>query len=442
MLEDYQECSLVDLIGAAIASAPLLSFLAVRIIGDFDEKFEGRYTCVARAGNATAEHTLTLTMVEECLLEMHGPSDSDYDTDETAIMSCSADGANDIWWEKDNVKIKTEPTGKFSKMQNNFLRIANAATQDSGVYTCVAHDTKGCESRRSARLTVTNRGYYEKYCGIAYTDQVRKSRAQGYISMGDAAHPKDNPWHVSLFSKGQNRPFCGGSLISRKFVVTAAHCIGDYKPVNDFQTNVMIEFGSLSCAPTADLRRAIKSITIHPQFNKTAPFDSDIALLELSEPVDYSDNVRPACVQDYSKIERLMTGSSSPQGKAVGCGVLRQGSEEQPKDLQQIFLPYVQRDTCEEDFEETKYRLTQNMFCAGQKKRRVGDVCKGDSGGGFMMEFQGRFQWVLAGIVSFGFLCDSPNNYTMFTNVGKFYGWIDGIAKFTDEKVNIDFLDN
>ncbi|XP_052284954.1 uncharacterized protein LOC127881247 isoform X2 [Dreissena polymorpha] len=411
------------------------------MIGDFNKQLEGRYTCVARAGNATAEHTFTLTMVEECLLEMQGPSDSDYDTDETAIVFCAAYRAKDVWWEKDNVKIKTESTGKFIKMQNNFLRIAYTATNDSGVYTCVAHDTKGCESRRSARLTVLNRGNYEKYCGIAYTDQVRKYIAQGYISMGDAALPKDNPWHVSLISKGQNRPFCGGSLISQKFVVTAAHCIGDYRPVNDFQKNVMIEFGSLKCNAPGDLTRGIKSITIHPQFNKTAQYDSNIALLELSEPVEYSDNVRPACVQDYSKIERLMIGSSSPpQGKAVGCGVLREGSKQQPNDLQQIYMPYVQRYDCEEGLEGTNYRITENTFCAGQKKQRVGDVCAGDSGGGFMMETPGTFQWVLAGIVSFGFLCDSPDHYSYFTNVGKFYGWIDGIAKFTDEKVNIDFV--
>lgn len=44
-------------------------------------------------------------------LEMQGPSDLDEDTGRTVIMPCSADGAGNIWWEKDNVQIKTESTG-------------------------------------------------------------------------------------------------------------------------------------------------------------------------------------------------------------------------------------------------------------------------------------------------------------------------------------------
>ncbi|KAH3892707.1 hypothetical protein DPMN_016832, partial [Dreissena polymorpha] len=133
------------------------------MINNFKEQFEGRYTCEARAGNSTTEQTFTLKMVEECVLDMKGPSDDEEDAGKIVILSCSAFGATDIWWERSYEKIDTESTGsKFTKMDNKYLRIANVSTQDSGMYTCVAKDTRHCESRRSGTLTILNRGPYER----------------------------------------------------------------------------------------------------------------------------------------------------------------------------------------------------------------------------------------------------------------------------------------
>ncbi|KAH3820093.1 hypothetical protein DPMN_121837, partial [Dreissena polymorpha] len=380
-------------------------------INDFNVEFEGRYTCVARAGNVTAEHTITLSM-DECFLgklrlRINGPKDTVDYTGRTVILSCSIEEAGDIWWEKDNVTI--DIGGQFhviletdilylpfdtiwqSKTINN-LRIAIAEEQDSGVYTCVARDITGCKNRRSATLTIQNWGKHETYCGKSYPDQINEDRASPLIAMGLNANPKENPWHVSLFSMS--------------FVVTAAHCITDRWTEEQFKASVLIEFASLSCTLDGNEIRRVKFIYIHPQYNKTAPFDSDIALLELSEPVEYSLNIRPICVQSYSKTEKYMIGASYTQGKAVGCGGVQHLGRQSLK-LQQW---------------------------------RVGDVCRGDSGGGFMMELPGGFKWVLAGIVSFGFRCNDPDHYSYFTHVGMFYDWIESIAKFNDEKVKLDFL--
>ena len=72
----------------------------------------------------------------------------------------------------------------------------------------------------------------------------------------------------------------------------------------------------------------------------------------------------------------------------------------------------------------------------------VGDVCSGDSGGGFIMEVPGEFRWVLTGIVSFGVSgqCDKADEYTLFTNVGRYYGWIDRHTSFSNEEVDRQFL--
>lgn len=67
----------------------------------------------------------------------------------------------------------------------------------------------------------------------------------------------------------------------------------------------------------------------------------------------------------------------------------------------------------------------------------MGDICHGDSGGGYIMSAKGR--WVLTGIVSWGVgeRCDN-NHYSMFTNVGRFYDWIESFAKVSEEVVIFD----
>ena len=52
------------------------------------------------------------------------------------------------------------------------------------------------------------------------------------------------------------------------------------------------------------------------------------------------------------------------------------------------------------------------------------------------MEVPGEFRWVLTGIVSFGLspVCDKAGEYTLFTNVGRYYKWIDTHTSFSDEE--------
>ena len=42
------------------------------------------------------------------------------------------------------------------------------------------------------------------------------------------------PWQAALISRGSNRPWCGGTLISDGYVLTAAHCV-HRKTIRDIQ---------------------------------------------------------------------------------------------------------------------------------------------------------------------------------------------------------------
>ena len=129
-------------------------------------------------------------------------------------------------------------------------------------------------------------------------------------------------------------------------------------------------------------------------------------------------------------------------GKVAGCGENWRGKGSNSQDLEEISIPFVDRLECEDKFEEHRhnprlqipdnFRLTDQMFCAGNDIRRTGDTCRGDSGGALVMVAQNR--WVQTGIVSFGIGCDK-GNYGIYTNVGKFYDWIKAITKFDEEVV-------
>jgi len=44
---------------------------------------------------------------------------------------------------------------------------------------------------------------------------------------GNNAVAGSYPWQVGITTAGGSRPYCGGSLISNKWILTAAHCVDD-----------------------------------------------------------------------------------------------------------------------------------------------------------------------------------------------------------------------
>lgn len=93
-----------------------------------------------------------------------------------------------------------------------------------------------------------------------------------------------------------------------------------------------------------------------------------------------------------------------------------------------------------------KHRITDafasiliETFSSAQISNK-GDICSGDSGGGLVMySRQGR--WVLVGVTSFGIgsRCDNVY-YSMFTDVGLFYDWIEERVKTAEEEIEFSTI--
>ena len=96
-----------------------------------------------------------------------------------------------------------------------------------------------------------------------------------------------------------------------------------------------------------------------------------------------------------------------------------------PNILQEVCLPVVETSACRQAFAREGFPVTHDMFCAGPAAGGK-DVCKGDSGGGYIFEDPGDVRWFLGGLVSWGSSegCALPNKYGVYLNVNDYLDWI------------------
>uniref|UniRef100_A0A670XW30 Peptidase S1 domain-containing protein n=1 Tax=Pseudonaja textilis TaxID=8673 RepID=A0A670XW30_PSETE len=126
-------------------------------------------------------------------------------------------------------------------------------------------------------------------CGLA-SNQPRFlfSRIVG----GEEAVPYSWPWQASL--QILDEYICGGAVLTRTWIVTAAHCL---KKDECFLPALLLYYSYHK------EQILVKQYIAHPDFN-TSTLDSDIALVELTEPLEFNHYVHPVCLPEQDeKIE-------------------------------------------------------------------------------------------------------------------------------------------
>ncbi|XP_039451329.1 trypsin-2-like [Culex pipiens pallens] len=210
------------------------------------------------------------------------------------------------------------------------------------------------------------------------------------------------PYQVSLQWYGRHA--CGGSIISERWILTAAHCMDDNLDPATHQVRV----GSTEHADGGRLVPVL-SIHVHPNYDDR-DLQFDYTLLELDETLEFGETVQPI---------ELATEEPKDGELSLVSGWGQTQNEEESRDLlRAVVVPIVDRTRCGEAYRVDFETLPESMICAGDWEQGGRDACYGDSGGPLVVDGK------LAGIVSTGDGCAKPGAPGIYANVVTVREWI------------------
>ncbi|XP_075984801.1 proclotting enzyme-like [Anticarsia gemmatalis] len=241
----------------------------------------------------------------------------------------------------------------------------------------------------------------------------------GRIVGGTESKPGAWPWMAAIYLHGSKRRefWCGGTLVGKKHVLTAAHCTRDSKQRPFPPRQFSVRLGDVDLArddePSRPVTLRVTAVRAHEQFSRVG-FYNDIAILVLSENVQKSKYVIPICLPQGELNRQQFDGSVAT---VVGWGTTRYGGGESSKQLE-AKLPVWRNEECDRAYFQP---ITDTFLCAGYARGGV-DACQGDSGGPLMLLVGGR--WTQIGVVSFGNKCGEPGYPGVYTRVTHYSNWL------------------
>lgn len=236
-------------------------------------------------------------------------------------------------------------------------------------------------------------------------------------------HPIDiseAPYQVALINQS-GQQFCGGTIIAKNWVVTAAHCLWGITP------------GRVTVVAGQSYRQSLKNgvdvVAIHkyPGFYDTK-LGKDIALLKLTRDLDLS-NPRIHAIR-YATTADVNAGLLDPGTLATLTGWGKMGKPgSSPEQLQSVDMHLSSLADARAIF-KSQYginQITEDQLPAWENGK---SACHGDSGGPLVVPAGN--QVILAGVVSWGKDC-ADIAPSMFARVSSFDTWIKGIVGDIDQ---------
>lgn len=236
---------------------------------------------------------------------------------------------------------------------------------------------------------------------------------------GQEATPGEWPWQAALVRKGRdpyNGQFCGGSIINKDWVLTAAHCVDTEEPGD---LDVIVGIHDLGEPDPNYVRVALSRIVVHPGWND-ATKDNDMALLKLATSVPARAGGGSTLPIAFANTAPGNIGNlTGTPATTTGWGNTNPNGTNYPERLREVQVPIVSNAECRDSYSN----LTDNMICAGLPDGGK-DSCQGDSGGPLVIYDNSAKKWIQVGVVSFGIGCGAPGYPGVYARVSRYAEWI------------------
>ncbi|CAH0698609.1 unnamed protein product [Spodoptera exigua] len=258
-------------------------------------------------------------------------------------------------------------------------------------------------------------------------DEEKKCHNEGLMGVGGAPPPGYEPGakypHQALLGYGDSletaKWLAGGSIISDKFILTAAH-------VNNYSQTKKLQFVALGVKRLSDPASSwqvhqVKRFIPHPEYKSSTRYH-DIGLIETEKPISFNKNVLPAClhvaaVEDSTAIATTWRDLENYSQFA--------------DTIQTINLEKFTEQECNSAYSSHNLRLKEGIdyktqMCYGSKTQAP-EACKGLSGEPLLVERQfSTCIYTIIGITSFGSArCDKASLPDVFTRVAYYKPWIE-----------------
>jgi len=280
---------------------------------------------------------------------------------------------------------------KYANAKPGYMRIPGWQKIQSGMKKLNQKEPTGIYEPRPEHTP-------KKACGIPNANPEK-------IVGGVEATPHEFPWQVGLFFDGY---FCGGTIISEKYILTAAHCadgvyshevvIGAHE-IRDSSNTIINAYGP----------------TVHPEWDSFS-LSNDLAILELETEIDWAefgDNASPNCLAssgDFSGQTALVSGWGLDSDSASSISPV----------LRKVEAPVMSQSECESYWGN----LNEGIVCINTEGGH--SSCNGDSGGPLSIPGSVYEQ---IGIVSFGSAAGCEIGAPAgFSEVAKYIDWISSVT--------------